>query len=40
MNYGLLCIQLHLSVENLVTKIFQYFFLPVIGNYNNKTQWF
>ena len=36
-NYGLLCIQLHLSVENLVIKIFQRFFHPVIGNSNNKT---
>ena len=34
-NYGLLCIQLHLSVENLVIKIFQRFFHPVIGNSNN-----
>ena len=36
-NYGLLCIQLHLRVENLVIKNFQCFLLPVIGNSNNKT---
>ena len=36
-NYGLLCIRLHLCLENLVIKFFQCFFLPVIGNSNNKT---